>query len=118
MIPASSRSRAPEHCRAPYAGELSVQGSGQVLRIGVEDAAKTINVGAVHVLDGLEAVVGSVRAHEGFGQRRVQVENARLRAQLAELEEKLVTAEELIDAQGKASALLQQMRRKSAGEKS
>jgi hypothetical protein len=44
----------------------------------------------------------------------VKSENARLRAQVAALEEKLATAEELIDAQGKASALLQQMRRKSA----
>ena len=45
----------------------------------------------------------------------VKAENARLRAQVAALEEQLSTAEELIDAQGKASALLQQMRRKSAG---
>lgn len=44
----------------------------------------------------------------------VKAENARLRAEVAALEEKLATAEELIDAQGKASALLQQMRRKSA----
>ena len=44
----------------------------------------------------------------------VKAENARLRAQVAALEEQLSTAEELIDAQGKASALLQAMRRKSA----
>ena len=43
-----------------------------------------------------------------------KAENARLRARVAELEEKLATAEELIDAQGKASALLQAMRRKGA----
>lgn len=48
----------------------------------------------------------------------VRAENARLRAQVAELEGRLETAEELIDAQGKASALLQQMRRKSADLKS
>jgi transposase len=48
----------------------------------------------------------------------VRAENARLRAQVTELEDKLATAEELIDAQGKASALLQQMRRKSADPKS
>jgi len=48
----------------------------------------------------------------------VKVENARLRSRVAELEERLATAEELIDAQGKASALLQQMRRKSAEPKS
>lgn len=47
-----------------------------------------------------------------------KAEAARLRAKVAELEEKLATAEELIDAQGKASALLQQMRRKSADPKS
>lgn len=45
----------------------------------------------------------------------VKADNARLRDRVAELEERLATAEELIDAQGKASALLQQMRRKSAG---
>ncbi len=44
----------------------------------------------------------------------VKAENARLRAQVAALEDKLATAEELIDAQGEASALFQQMRRKSA----
>ena len=44
----------------------------------------------------------------------VKAENARLRAKVAELEGRLETAEELIDAQGKASALLQQMRRQSA----
>ncbi len=44
----------------------------------------------------------------------VKAELARLRAKVTELEDKLATAEELIDAQGKASALLQQMRRKSA----
>jgi hypothetical protein len=48
----------------------------------------------------------------------VKAENARLRAQITELEEKLATAEELIDAQGKASALLQQMRRKGTDPKS
>lgn len=47
----------------------------------------------------------------------VKAENARLRAQVAKLEEQLATAEELIDAQGKASALLQQMRRKSDGQR-
>jgi hypothetical protein len=44
----------------------------------------------------------------------VKAENARLRDRVAELEDQLSTAEELIDAQGKASALLQAMRRKSA----
>src|SRR5680860_507403 len=47
-----------------------------------------------------------------------KAENSRLRVQVAELEDRLATAEELIDAQGKASALLQQMRRKSAEETS
>ena len=45
----------------------------------------------------------------------VKAENARLRAKVAELEAKLETAEELIDAQGKVSALLQHHSRKSAG---
>ncbi len=48
----------------------------------------------------------------------VRAENARLRARVARLEDELATAEELIDAQGKASALLQEMRRKSAEETS
>ncbi len=47
-----------------------------------------------------------------------KAEVARLRARVSDLEDKLATAEELIDAQGKASALLQQMRRKSAEPKS
>lgn len=47
----------------------------------------------------------------------VKAENARLRAQVAKLEAQLETAEELIDAQGKASALLQRMRRESDGQK-
>ena len=44
-------------------------------------------------------------------------ENARLREQVAGLEERLAAAEELIDAQGKVSALLQRHSRKSAGPK-
>jgi len=48
----------------------------------------------------------------------VRAENARLRAQLAELTDRLATAEELIDAQGKVSALLSQQRRKSAEPRS
>lgn len=47
----------------------------------------------------------------------VRVENARLRDRVAELEAELATAEELIDAQGKVSALLQQHSRKSSGPK-
>lgn len=48
----------------------------------------------------------------------VKAELVRLRAKVTDLEDKLATAEELIDAQGKASALLQAMRRKSAEETS
>ena len=44
---------------------------------------------------------------------RVAQENQRLRAQLAQLSERLETAEELISAQGNAFALLQAMSRKS-----
>ena len=47
----------------------------------------------------------------------VRAENARLREQVSALEERLATAEELIDAQGKVSALLQQHSRKSADPK-
>jgi hypothetical protein len=44
----------------------------------------------------------------------VRAENARLRTRVSELEDRLATAEELIDAQGKVSALLSQHSRKSA----
>lgn len=47
----------------------------------------------------------------------VRAENARLRARVTELEEQLATAEELIDAQGKVSALLQQHSHRSAETK-
>ena len=44
----------------------------------------------------------------------VRAENARLREKVAELEDRLETAEKLIDAKGKVSALLSQHSRKSA----
>jgi len=47
----------------------------------------------------------------------VRAENARLRQQVADLEAQLATAEELIDAQGKVSALLSRHSRKSAPPK-
>ena len=47
----------------------------------------------------------------------VRAENGRLRARVQDLEQRLSVAEELIDAQGKVSALLQQKYRKSAAEK-
>ncbi len=47
----------------------------------------------------------------------VRAENARLRARVEALESELATAEELIDAQGKVSALLQQHSRQSATTK-
>ncbi|MGH2625293.1 MAG: hypothetical protein ACRDHY_01415 [Anaerolineales bacterium] len=47
----------------------------------------------------------------------VRAENARLREQVTHLEERLATAEELIDAQGKVPALLQRHSHKSAGPK-
>ena len=46
----------------------------------------------------------------------VRAEIVRLRGRVGELEAELATAEELIDAQGKVSALLQQHSRKSAGK--
>ena len=47
----------------------------------------------------------------------VRAENARLRARVEDLEQRLSVAEELIDAQGKVSALLCQHSRKSAEQK-
>ncbi|CAN5828916.1 hypothetical protein BH24DEI2_BH24DEI2_14130 [soil metagenome] len=48
---------------------------------------------------------------------QVAAENRRLREQNARLEERLSTAEALIEAQGNAFALLQMMSRKSVGAK-
>lgn len=45
---------------------------------------------------------------------RTKAENAALREQVAELEERVSTLSQLVEAQGKVSALLQQMSRKSA----
>jgi len=63
-------------------------------------------------------------ALEAMGAKRpgpkgdpVRAENVRLRARVEELEAELATAEELIDAQGKVSALLQAKSRKSAETK-
>jgi transposase len=47
-----------------------------------------------------------------------RVELARLRERVAELEAELGTAKELIDAQGKVSALLQELSRQGAGTNS
>ena len=47
----------------------------------------------------------------------VAAENARLRQRVGALEEELATATELIAAQGKVSALLQQISRRSAEQK-
>jgi transposase len=63
-------------------------------------------------------------ALEAMGQKRpgrkgdpVRAENARLRVRVEDLEQRLSVAEELIDAQGKVSALLCQHSRKSAEQK-
>ena len=48
---------------------------------------------------------------------RWPAENARLRQRVSKLEAELATADELIEAQGKVSALLQQISRKSAEPK-
>jgi transposase len=55
--------------------------------------------------------------HPGRKGDPVRAENARLRARVEDLEGRLQVAEELICAQGKVSALLQEKHRKSAGEK-
>ena len=47
----------------------------------------------------------------------VAAENARLRDRVSKLEHELATASELIEAQGKVSALLQQISRQSAEQK-
>lgn len=60
---------------------------------------------------------GALEAMNGKHRRpkvnKMASENKRLREQVARLEERLGTAEELIDAQGNAFALLQAMSRKS-----
>lgn len=60
--------------------------------------------------DALQAMSSKQR---GPKTDKLAAENKRLREQLASLEERLGTAEELIDAQGNAFALLQAMSRKS-----
>jgi transposase-like protein len=55
--------------------------------------------------------------HPGRKGDPVRAENARLRARVEDLEQRLSVAEELIDAQGKVSALLCQHSRKSAEQK-
>ena len=47
----------------------------------------------------------------------VAAENARLRQRVSKLDDELATATELIEAQGKVSALLQQISRQSAEQK-
>ena len=63
---------------------------------------------------GLEGLKDRKRGPKGDP---VRVENLRLAARVVELEACLATAEELIEAQGKVSALLQQRSRKSAESK-
>ncbi len=63
----------------------------------------------------LEAMTG--RRTGPRGKDPVVVENARLRERVSELEGQLDTATELIDAQGKVSALLSEMSHKSAKPK-
>ncbi|MDA8038825.1 MAG: hypothetical protein M0Z69_06615 [Actinomycetota bacterium] len=55
--------------------------------------------------------------HPGRKGDPIRAENARLRARVEDLEGRLQVAEELIDAQGKVSALLQQHSRKGAEQK-
>jgi transposase len=59
----------------------------------------------------LEAMSGRRR---GRKSDPVAAENARLRERVSKLEAELATAGELIEAQGKVSALLQQISRRSA----
>lgn len=62
----------------------------------------------------LEAMSGRRR---GRKSDPVAAENARLRERVSKLQDELATATELIEAQGKVSALLQQISRKSAEAK-
>ncbi len=55
--------------------------------------------------------------HPGRKGDPLRAENARLRARVEDLEGRLKVAEDLICAQGKVSALLQQHSRKSAAER-
>jgi transposase len=62
----------------------------------------------------LEAMSGRQPGRKG--KNPLVVENARLRKRVDDLTDRLDTAEELIEAQGKVSALLQEMSHKSAEE--
>src|SRR5215203_257050 len=57
---------------------------------------------------------GALEAMPGRKSDPVAAENARLRDRVAKLEAELATAAALIEAQGKVSALLQQISRRSA----
>ena len=96
------------------------------------DAAETRGqVGEIMRRDGLySSLISEWRkqrergALEAMSNRRpgrksdpVAAENARLRQRVGELEAELATAAELIEAQGKVSALLQQISRRSAEPK-
>ncbi len=63
----------------------------------------------------LEAMSGRQPGRKG--KDPLVTENARLRERVGELEDRLAAAEELIEAQGKVSALLHEMSRKSAEQK-
>lgn len=60
------------------------------------------------------ALAAMRRSRPGPKSDPVRTENARLRSRVEQLEAELATAEELIAAQGKVSALLQQHSRQSA----
>jgi transposase-like protein len=98
----------------------------------IEEAKRSGEPGAVGAICRREGLYSSLisewrkqrddGALEGLSQRprgrpakdRTTLENTRLRERVAELEARLETLDELVDAQGKAFALLQQMSRKSA----
>lgn len=65
----------------------------------------------------LSALEGLKEKQRGPKVNHLAVENQRLRERLAQLEERLGMAEELIEAQGNAFTLLQELSRKSSEAK-
>jgi len=124
-------SRPDPECGAPnrsYAPKYKLSVLAEI------DAAQTLTRGEIGEIMRREGLYSSLisewrkqrerGALEAMSGRRpgrksdpVAAENARLRARVSKLEAELATASDLIEAQGKVSALLQQISRQSAEPK-
>jgi len=116
-VRASNRSYAPKYKLAVLAEIDAVETRGEVGEIMrreglysslISEWRKQRERGALEAMSG---------RRPGRKSDAVAAENARLRHLVDKLEGELATASELIEAQGKVSALLQQISRRSAEQK-